>query len=178
MAVANVYIVSPDADDWGANLLDGDPIEPGARLTLKVNKGVLDFKPTNDSDETLGALYGLELDEGTELVVTGIVGLPKGAKIAFRRKVRQAAQGCVDPAKTDDTETKITDGEYCMAVNRAGWSIWDVTKTTFSKNFSAEVGCSLLKGPQEWAVFPGLWHRQQQSLLDEFDARNANDCGV
>ncbi len=142
-AVAKIYIVSPEADDWGDNLLEGDPIEPGSRTTLKVRKGVFDFKPTNADDAGLGALYRLELDEGTELTVTGVAGLPKGAKKAFEDKFDKLRKDVWAPAKSEETEMKISEGEYCMAVNKPGWSIWDVTKTTFSKNFSAEVRCSV-----------------------------------
>jgi S1-C subfamily serine protease len=141
--VAKIYIVSPDSDDWGDNVLEGDPIEPDGRLSLQVRKGIFDFKPANDADESLGALYSLTLEEGSEIEVTGIAGLPAGAKKAFEDKFDKLQKNVWTPTKEDDTETTISDGEYCMAVNKSGWSIWDITKTKYTKNFSAEVSCNV-----------------------------------
>jgi S1-C subfamily serine protease len=143
VAVAKIYITSPEADDWGDNLLEGDPIQPGDKLALKVRKGVYDFKPADDNDESLGALYRLELDEGSELVVAGIAGLPSGAKKAFEEKFDQLRKNVWTPASSEDTEMALSDGEYCMTVNKTNWSVWDMTKTSFGKNFSVEVRCEV-----------------------------------
>ena len=143
-AIHNVYIVETGTDDWGKNQLnEGVVIDNGDNYTVdNIPPGSYDVRVTDDGDKSLGSLYNVGMKESVAWTVTGLVSIPKNAKVVLADEFISNKNAW---KLTSDKEIvrAISGGKLSVQIktkNLTSWLSYDKVKLA---GFFAEINCAV-----------------------------------
>lgn len=141
--IAGFNYVSPDAADWGDNLISDVTIAPGDSYIIQgLEEGTFDMRALNEDGKSMGSLYNVGVEGDMKWTVRGLADLPAGAKINLEDDFSNPDDW--ESSSSEFSEIGIQDETYVIELkkpNRLAWGSYDSFKT--SGNYLAEVSCKV-----------------------------------
>jgi len=151
--VAAVYISPSDSDSWGEDWLGGAAIKPGGTYVISgIPGGVYDLRPANAADESLGALYGVELVDEHTWTVQGMATLPDNAELRFADDFSDNRNNWGLGSGENVEYFPPADGEFCIWIQKEQLLAWEWYEPFRTDEFFAEVKCTLDNANSECGI--------------------------
>ena len=148
-AIADVYVSSVDAADWGDDQLRDVTIEPGDGYTFRdISRGYYDMRATDANGDAIESAYNVPLFGQPDWTVIGRTPLADNAVLRFEDDFSDNHNNWGNVETEQTSYLAPANGAYCMQVKVASNTAWEWYEPFRTDEFIAEVKC-YIDGPQD-----------------------------
>lgn len=139
--ISGINIVTPDAKDWGDNVLS-KALAPGKSTMIEgIPAGVYDVRALDEEGSFLSAVFSVQLEgEQTWTIYPRWASWPKNAKELFKDDFTDNKNKW-PLGSTDAADYTLTDGVMNILIKQDNWIAWQTYSRQFSGQFIGEVVC-------------------------------------
>ncbi len=139
--ISGINIVTPDATEWGKNVLS-KPVAPGKSTTIEgIPAGVYDVRALDEEDNFLSAVFSVQLEgENTWTIYPRWASWPKNAKELFKDDFADNKNKW-PVGSTDAFDVTLADGVMTILIKQENWLSWQTYSRQLSGQFIGEVLC-------------------------------------
>ena len=139
--ISGLNIVSPDAAEWGNNVLK-KPLAPGRSTTIEdIPAGIYDVRALDEEGRFLSAIFSVQLEgENTWTIYPRWASWPKNAKELFKDEFASNANKW-PLGSSDAADYTLIDGAMNILIKQDNWVAWQTYQRQLAGQFLSEVLC-------------------------------------
>lgn len=201
VTIEALFISPVESDTWGENVLV-DTIPAGNSTVLEgLSPGWYDLRAVDSTEETIEALFQVELTDSNVWEVVGKAPLPDNAALRFEDAFDDNRNSWGETSNDEVTYQAPSDGTYCIEIKVAELTAWEWYEPFRTDEFVAEIGCQIegetdatcglgfgsdgdnlywfevSPSDQTYALFLLLNDEWQAPLIDWTVSKNVSDVG-